>query len=43
MIAGVPVVLQFGRSGMPKWLLPAMIATMALVLAVVTVRGMRAT
>lgn len=41
MVAGEPVVLQFGRSGMPKWLLPVMIAMMALVLGVVTVRGMR--
>jgi hypothetical protein len=41
MIAGEPVVLQFGRSGMPKWLLPAMIAMMAFVLVGVTMRGMR--
>lgn len=41
MTAGQPVVLQFGRSGIPKWLLPAMIAMMAVVLVGVTMRGMR--
>lgn len=41
MTAGQPVVLEFGRSGMPKWLLPAMIALMALALVGVTMRGMR--
>ena len=38
MIAGEPVVLEFGRSGLPTWLLPAMIAMMAVVLVGVTMR-----
>jgi hypothetical protein len=42
MVAGEPVVLQFGYRGVPKWLLPAMIAMMALALVGITARGMRA-
>jgi hypothetical protein len=41
MIGGEPVVLQFGSSGVPRWLLTAMIVIMALVLIGVTARTMR--
>ncbi|MGH7594564.1 MAG: hypothetical protein ACRELE_12045 [Gemmatimonadales bacterium] len=41
MAADQPVLLQFGRSGVPGWLLPAMVGVMAVVLVAVTLRATR--
>ena len=41
MTAGQPVVLEFGGAGLPSWLLPGMIAAMAVVLVGVTMRVVR--
>ncbi|MGH7522895.1 MAG: hypothetical protein ACREK8_01145 [Gemmatimonadales bacterium] len=41
LAAGHPLVLEFGSSGTPSWLLPAMVAVMALVLMGVTLHAVR--
>ena len=41
MTAGEPVVLQFGGTGVPPWVVPTMVAAMAIVLIGVTVRTVR--
>ena len=41
LVGGEPVVLQFGSSSAPGWLLPAMVGVMAIVLIAVTVRQSR--
>lgn len=41
MTAGVAVVLIAGASGLPGWIIPAMVAGMAIVLVAVTVRTLR--
>jgi hypothetical protein len=39
--AGTPVVLEFGERAIPSWLMPAMVAVMAVVLIGVTARTLR--
>ena len=41
LTAGQPLVLEFGSSGIPTWLLPTMVAAMALVLIGVTLYAVR--